>query len=127
MTPSPRSPAEAPSPASTGDLTGPVTPSAAVAGGQETPTTVLLSGDIDIFTSAALRGHLLDTLRTSASVLVLDLSGVTYCDAGGLAVLIGVQRRARAQGVTVAVVAPPPFLSRLLRVTGLGRSLRMVA
>ncbi|UBU11453.1 STAS domain-containing protein [Nonomuraea gerenzanensis] len=97
------------------------------AAGPATPTTVHLSGDIDLFTSAALRGQLLETLNTSTSLLVLDLSGVTFCDAGGLAVLIGIQRRARAQGITMMMVGPRPFLSRLLRMTGLGRSLRMVA
>ncbi|MCF6466953.1 STAS domain-containing protein [Nonomuraea sp. MG754425] len=97
------------------------------AGDSVTPTSVRLSGEIDIFTSAALRGQLLDTLRTSTSVLVLDLSEVTFCDAGGLAVLVGIQRRARAQGITMTMTAPRPFMSRLLRLTGLNRSLQMVA
>ncbi|MEU6789947.1 STAS domain-containing protein [Nonomuraea angiospora] len=91
------------------------------------PTTVHLSGEIDIFTSAALRGQLMDALHHSTSLLVLDLSEVTFCDAGGLGVLVGVQRRARLMGITLALTAPRPFMSRLLRITGLGRGLRMVA
>ncbi|MFG6200743.1 STAS domain-containing protein [Nonomuraea sp. JJY05] len=91
------------------------------------PTTVHLSGDIDIFTSAALRRQLMATLRYSTSLLILDLSEVTFCDAGGLGVLVGIQRRARQMGITVALTAPRPFMSRLLHITGLERGLPMVA
>ncbi|MEV4357974.1 STAS domain-containing protein [Nonomuraea sp. NPDC004186] len=92
-----------------------------------TPTTVHLSGEIDIFTSAALRRQLMSTLQYSTSLLILDLSKVSFCDTGGLAVLVGIQRRARSMGITVALTAPRPFMSRLLRITGLGRGLPMVA
>ncbi|WP_214417049.1 STAS domain-containing protein [Sphaerisporangium fuscum] len=91
------------------------------------PTTVHLSGEIDIFTSAALRRRLLSTLHYSTSLLILDLSQVSFCDAGGLAVLVGVQRHARLMGVTLALSAPRPSMSRLLHLTGLDRSLPMVA
>ncbi|MFE0151178.1 STAS domain-containing protein [Nonomuraea sp. NPDC059007] len=46
-----------------------------------------------------------------------------FCDASGLAVLVGIQHRARPLGITVALTAPRPFMSRLLRMTGLDRSL----
>ncbi|MFD9943915.1 STAS domain-containing protein [Nonomuraea sp. NPDC059023] len=88
-----------------------------------TPTIVRLTGEIDIFTSAALRRRLLSALGSSTSVLVLDLSQVSFCDASGLAVLVGIQHRARPLGITVALTAPRPFMSRLLRMTGLDRSL----
>ncbi|MGW4797295.1 DUF5994 family protein [Nonomuraea sp. NPDC004297] len=91
------------------------------------PTTVHLSGEIDIFTSAALRRQLLSTLNYSTSLLIIDLSGVTFCDAGGVGVLVGIQRRARSMGITLALTAPRPFMSRLLRITGLDRGLPMVA
>ncbi|MFD0884195.1 STAS domain-containing protein [Streptosporangium algeriense] len=91
------------------------------------PTVVHLSGEIDIFTSVELRRRLMDTLRSSTSLLVIDLSQVSFCDAGGLAVLVGIQRRARPMGITLALSAPRPFMSRLLRITGLDRGLPMVA
>ncbi|MFI6318867.1 STAS domain-containing protein [Nonomuraea sp. NPDC050556] len=83
-------------------------------------TTVHLSGAIDALT---LREKLLGALRHSTSRLVLDLSEVTFCDASGLAVLVDIQRRARAQGVTLALWAPSACVSRLLRITGLDRGL----
>ncbi|MBE1588289.1 STAS domain-containing protein [Nonomuraea angiospora] len=90
-------------------------------------TTVHLSGEIDIFSSAALRRRLLNTLHYSTSLLIIDLSQVSFCDAGGLAVLVGIQHRARRMGITLALRAPRPFMSRLLRTTGLDRGLPMVA
>jgi anti-anti-sigma factor len=91
------------------------------------PTTVHLSGEIDIFTSNALRQRLLGTLRHSTSLLVLDLSEVSFCDASGLAVLVGVQHRARDRGITLVLTAPRPCMSRILHITGLDRSLPMAA
>ena len=89
------------------------------------PTTVHLSGEIDIFTSNALRRRLLRTLQHSTDRLVLDLSSLVFCDTAGLGVLIGIQSRARSQGITVVLAAPRPYMSRLLRMTGLDRSFTM--
>lgn len=89
-------------------------------------TTVRLSGEIDVFTSPALRTCLLNTLESSTDVLVLDLSGVSFCDAAGLAVMVGIQRRARPLGITLALAAPRPPMSRLLHITGLDRSLPVI-
>ncbi|MEU7691052.1 STAS domain-containing protein [Microbispora hainanensis] len=91
------------------------------------PTTIRLSGEIDIFTSPHLRKDLMDVLRYSSSLLILDLSGVAACDACGLGVLVGIQRRAKAMGITLSLTAARPYLSRLLRVTGLDRTIPMTA
>jgi anti-anti-sigma factor len=90
-------------------------------------TTIHLSGEIDILTSQAVRERLLLILRYSTNLLIIDLSGVAFCDASGLAVLVGIQRRARAAGITLALAAPRPSTAKLLRITGLDRSLPMVA
>lgn len=83
------------------------------------PTLVHLSGDIDIFTTAQLRQRLINTLASSTGLLVLDLSQVTFCGAGGLGVLIGAQGRAKAQGITLALTGVPLHMASLLRITGL--------
>ncbi|WP_214104045.1 STAS domain-containing protein [Acrocarpospora catenulata] len=95
--------------------------------GPSAPTIIRLSGDIDILTSPELRQRLTSTLSYSTSLLILDLSGVTFCDASGLSVLVGIQNRARTMGITLALTAPRPSMSQLLRNTGLDRSLPMVA
>ncbi|MFI0419604.1 STAS domain-containing protein [Spongiactinospora sp. 9N601] len=97
------------------------------AGSCAAATTIRLTGEIDIFTSHALRKRLLRVLCYSTNLLILDLSEVSFCDASGLAVLVGIQRRARAMGITLALTTPRPYMSKLLRITGLDRSLRVLA
>jgi anti-anti-sigma factor len=82
-------------------------------------TIVSISGDIDIARAPALREQLLGLLRPGASRLVIDLSGVTFCDASGLAVLVGVARRVGFLGVALCLAAPAPLVSTILRLTGL--------
>ncbi|MEV0386493.1 STAS domain-containing protein [Nonomuraea sp. NPDC050643] len=83
------------------------------------PTLLHLSGDIDIHTTTPLRQRLLNALASSTSLLVLDLSQVTFCGAGGLSVLVDVQSRARRQGISLALTGVPPRVIRLLHITGL--------
>jgi anti-anti-sigma factor len=82
-------------------------------------TIARLAGEIDIATTPALRERLLSVPGPDVRLLIIDLSGVSYCDVSGLAVLIGAQRRARGLGITVRLAAPRPQMARLLRVTGL--------
>jgi anti-anti-sigma factor len=86
------------------------------------PTTIRLSGEIDIYTSPMLRERLMEVLESSTRLLVLDLSRVAFCDATGLSVLVGVRRRAQSMGITVALASPRPGMTKLLRITGLDRS-----
>ena len=82
-----------------------------------------LRGELDITCSPALRDQLLGLLRRSSSRLVVDLSAVTYCDASGLAVLVGTERRARLLGGSLQLTAVPPQVDEVLRITGLDRHL----
>ncbi|MBC6459899.1 STAS domain-containing protein [Actinomadura sp. HBU206391] len=91
---------------------------------------VALRGEIDIATTPALRERLNDALGSRARSprrLIIDLSGVTFCDASGLALLIGTQRRARLLGTRVSLVAPRSQVVKLLQITGLRRSLTVHA
>ena len=82
-------------------------------------TIARLEGDIDIASTRALRERLLSVLGPGVRLLIIDLSGGSFCDVAGLAVLIGTQRRARGLGITVRLAAPHPQMVKLLRVTGL--------
>jgi anti-anti-sigma factor len=85
-------------------------------------TIVRLCGALDIEVVPALRERLIDVLHRGPGLLVLDLSQVLSCDASGLVVLIGTQRRARLLGIMMRLAAPSPPVTRLLRSTGLYRS-----
>jgi anti-anti-sigma factor len=84
---------------------------------------VRLGGVLDFAAAPALRERLIGMLHPGTRLLVLDLSRVPSCDPAGLAVLIGVQRRARQLGIVLRLVAPSLPVAQLLRLTGLDRSL----
>jgi anti-anti-sigma factor len=86
-----------------------------------------LTGELDITNSPALRDQLLGLLRRSSSRLVLDLSKVTYCDASGLAVLVGTRRRARLLGGSLRLAAISRQVEEVLQTTGLHRPLDVFA
>jgi anti-anti-sigma factor len=78
-------------------------------------------GDLDSAAVPALRKRLLSVFSPGMRLLIIDLSGVSFCDVAGLAVLIGTQRRARGLGISVRLAAPRSQMAKLLRVTGLDR------
>lgn len=86
-------------------------------------TIVALHGDLDAAAAPALREHLLRMLRPSGRLLILDLREVPSCDEAGLAVLVGVQRRAAGLGIIVRLGAPNRHLTEFLHLTGLDRVL----
>jgi anti-anti-sigma factor len=85
-------------------------------------TIARLEGELDIATVPALRERLLGLLGLlgpGVRLLIIDLSGVSFCDVAGLAVLIGTQRRATVLGIAVRLADPRPQVAKLLRITGL--------
>ncbi len=85
-------------------------------------TIVSLCDDLDFAAAPALRERLIDVLHHGTDLLILDLSHVPSCDAAGLAVLIGTQRRARLLGITMRLVAPSLPVTKVLDSTGLKRA-----
>ena len=86
-------------------------------------TVAELSGELDLASAPDLREQLLGLLRPGAGRLVLDLSRVTFCDASGLAVLVGASHRARVLGGFLRLAAVSPPTARVLHITGLHRHL----
>jgi anti-anti-sigma factor len=84
-------------------------------------TIATLTGELDVACSPVLREQLLGVLKPQASRLVIDLSQVTFCDASGLAVLVGTGRRAGLLGGVLRLAAPAPVVIAALRVSGLLR------
>ena len=84
---------------------------------------VRLRGPLDFGAAKDLRERLIDVLHRGANPLIIDLSRVPSCDAAGLAVLIGTQRRARLLGSVVLLAGPGVPVAELLRSTGLHRHL----
>jgi len=80
---------------------------------------VVVTGEVDMATEAALRAALLDALAYNPVVLEVDLSACTFLDCSGVRVLVAVHARATAAGCLVRVRHPQPVVRMVLEMTGL--------
>lgn len=77
-------------------------------------------GEIDLYTAPRLQAEFTRLLGQSQTMLVvLDMSGVEFCDSTGMNVLLSALKRLRERGGTLEVAAPRPAVRKILQVTGL--------
>src|SRR5262249_58146455 len=75
-------------------------------------TTVLaVAGELDLATIGTLKEAVARRLAPDAHV-VLDLSGLTFCDSTGLGGLVALHRQARSTRGRLALSAPPKRVAR---------------
>jgi anti-sigma B factor antagonist len=86
---------------------------------------VAAAGELDIATAPILRDRLLAAITAAEAPpnLIIDLSGVSFCDASGLRVLVGAHRQVHQRGGRLRVVCPEGPVLRILRITALTRLL----
>ena len=58
--------------------------------------------------------------------LMLDLRDLSFMDSSGLGALMGLYRRAVAEGWTLLLAAPQPQVTRLLQITGVDTRLTVI-
>ncbi|MEU2118775.1 STAS domain-containing protein [Streptomyces sp. NPDC058700] len=75
-------------------------------------------GELDHHTSELLRAPLDDALEAGRSRLVVDCSGLEFCDSTGLNVLLGARLGAEAAGGGVHLVGMRPAVARVFQITG---------
>lgn len=81
---------------------------------------VTASGEIDLYTAPALQAELAAVLGGGHPVrVVVDLSGVEFCDSTGMNVLLSAMKRARERGGALDLAGPQPAVRKVLQVTGL--------
>lgn len=86
------------------------------------------TGSIDLLTAPELAHHLSVALAEGIPVIVVvDLRQVDFLGTEGLSVLVNADRRARAQQITLRVVASTHAVRRALSVTGLDHTLSVFA
>lgn len=84
-----------------------------------------VSGELDISTARILDGRLRALLQDHRRV-VLDLSGLSFIDSSGLAVLIAAARAAESDGGAFAVRAVSPVALRVLELSGVADRLKLL-
>jgi stage II sporulation protein AA (anti-sigma F factor antagonist) len=85
-------------------------------------TTITLSGEIDHHGARTMMIQLEDTISDLLPMhLTLDLSGVTFMDSSGIAVLLRTYRQISQHGGTLRVVSIPVQARKVLDAAGVGR------
>lgn len=80
-----------------------------------------LAGEVTVARRASLRRLLRSVVAASPPLLVVDLSGLGFCDSTVLNALLQARLEARTAGVRVVLAGPPAQTLRLLRLTGTDR------
>ena len=80
---------------------------------------VTITGEIDIATCEAMRDALTAGLGGGPVDLVADLSGVTFMDASGIGVLLGVRKQVMEAGGSFTLRAPSRAVRKVIGICGL--------
>jgi anti-anti-sigma factor len=81
--------------------------------------TVRVTGELDIATADQAYAYLRDVVDKQDGPVMMNLSGLTFCDAAGLGVLARVAGHARRSGSSLELTAARPSLLRIMRITGM--------
>ena len=84
---------------------------------------VRLRGELDLATADAVVTQGYAAAGGQVRVLLLDLAGVSFCDARGLSALVRIANRADTTGCRCGLIAPRPQLVKVLQITGLDQRL----
>lgn len=74
---------------------------------------VSLEGELDYFVACELR----QKLGKLGQSVVVDLSRLTFIDAGGVGALIGIRDELRASGARLELINPQPNVRRVFEIT----------
>lgn len=85
---------------------------------------VALSGELDYTTARHVRKALTSLVDQGCHHIIVDMTAVPMCDSTGLAAFVDTYQHANQRGGTVRVVAAPPMVLRMFRVTGIDRFIR---
>ena len=80
---------------------------------------VVLTGEIDILSSADLASRLAVVASEPAVSVVVDLAGITFIDSSGIHALVNAVRTAERNGGSAVLAAPAPGPGRVFEITRL--------
>jgi len=81
--------------------------------------TVSFAGELDAASADQACEYVRDAIDTGGGQVLLDMAGLSFCDARGLGALVRMSRHAGQAGSSLHLVAPPPRLMKIIRMTGL--------
>ncbi|MEV0123663.1 STAS domain-containing protein [Streptomyces sp. NPDC050703] len=78
-----------------------------------------VAGALDYKYAGGLREQVSDLVLDPGRRLVIDLSGLEFCDSSGITALLAARQRAQAAEAGLVLVGVPPNTMRILAVAGL--------
>jgi anti-sigma B factor antagonist len=94
-----------------------------VLGNPDDSVVLAVRGNLDLDSATVLTTTLDQVLKRSVPRVVVDLSGVEFCDSTGLSAFVVGHNRAAAAGGWLRLAAPSAWMSQLLDTVGLSRRL----
>jgi len=82
---------------------------------------LLVVGELDFVHAAELRRQVERLVLHRGQCLVLDLSGLEFCDSTGITALLAARQRTLAADAELVLAAVPSHLERILTIVGLVR------
>jgi anti-sigma B factor antagonist len=83
------------------------------------PTTVALSGEVDLATAGELEGSVERLVASGITNIVVDLKDVTFCDSVGLNVLVRARKYCAEHGGQLRIIRPRGEVAQVLSISGL--------
>ena len=93
--------------------------------GQVGDTILTFAGELDAASADRAYRYVRDTIDTRGGPVLLDVAGLSFCDARGLGALLRMSSHARQTGSSLHLLTPPPRLVKLIKITGLDEMLPM--
>jgi len=81
--------------------------------------TVTLAGELDAASADQACEYVRGAIDAYGGQILLDVAGLSFCDARGLGALVRMSGHAGQAGCSLHLVAPPPRLMKIIRITGL--------
>ena len=89
--------------------------------GPDASRVLIVTGEIDRDTRRHLSDAAGKVIADGHHRLILDLSGLSFCDSSGLSLLVDLHRETQTKSGWLRLVAASPVLCDMLRVTNLDR------
>ncbi|MDD2485310.1 MAG: STAS domain-containing protein [bacterium] len=86
---------------------------------------VEIGGEMDVFTSPAIKKKVTEVIDSGRRFIIMDLGGVTYIDSTGLGLLISILKRVREKEGDLKIVGVTKQVQKVLDITGLNKILEI--
>jgi len=79
---------------------------------------ILVGGDLDLASAGMLEREVGQERLAGSTRIVIDLSAVEFIDSSGLRTLLALRNDAKRHSHALLLVAPPPQVMRIFKITG---------